>query len=75
MEFHDLLNHYIDDILNCSSKDLARTSNLSPAAISRYRNGNRVPDFESEQFRNIVTRNCKISARKENKKHISRKNF
>ena len=53
MEFKDKLNYYID-LLNCSSKDFAKACHLSTAAISRYRNGERIPNFQSKQFNNIV---------------------
>ena len=42
MKFDEVLNKYID-LINCSSKDLASSSNLSESIISRYRNGNRIP--------------------------------
>lgn len=54
MNFSTLLNNYID-ILNCSSKDLADVSNISPATISRYRNGERKPNFGSMQYKNLVS--------------------
>jgi transcriptional regulator with XRE-family HTH domain len=54
MLFHELLNEYIAAI-GCSGKELAEISGLSPAMISRYRAGTRVPARESESF-------CKLAA-------------
>lgn len=42
MTFSEALNKYIEQI-NCSSKDLSTTSQLSSAVISRYRKGERTP--------------------------------
>ena len=63
MEFKTKLNNYID-ILNCSSKELAEASMLSPAAISRYRNGERTPDFKSSQFNSLVSGIVKLAEQK-----------
>ena len=54
MKFEDVLNNYIE-ILNCTSKDLSNASSLSTATISRYRNGEREPIFESKQFNNLIS--------------------
>lgn len=52
MEFKDQLNKYMAD-LNCSAKLLAEVSALSPTVLSRYRNGERVPFADSEQFKKL----------------------
>ena len=53
MEFKDTLNKYIK-LLNCSSKDLSKVSGLSPATISRYRTGERVPDIGSQAYEALL---------------------
>ncbi len=50
MSFGDELNYYIEQ-LNCSAKELAVRSGISPAVISRYRSGERVPQADSRQIR------------------------
>lgn len=69
MNFADILNNYID-VLNCTSKELADSSGLSPAAISRYRSGERIPSFNSEQFNSLVLGLTKI-AKQNNIKSIT----
>jgi len=63
MNFSTVLNNYID-LINCSSKELSTASGISPAAISRYRNGERIPNFESKQFNNLISRNSPNCKRK-----------
>ena len=53
MTFCEQLNEYISKI-DCSSKELADTSNLSPTVISRYRNGERTPNIRSKQLEYLV---------------------
>lgn len=53
MEFADLLNEYIDKI-NCTSKELSNESGISPSLISRYRNGQRIPKYNSKQYINLI---------------------
>lgn len=69
MNLSNLLNSYIKT-LNCSSKDLAKASSLSTAAISRYRNGERVPNFESNQLNSLILGIVKLAEEK-NIKNIS----
>ena len=45
--FKDQLNEYMTQ-LNCSGRELAETSGLSPATISRYRSGEREPKSAAE---------------------------
>ena len=45
MQISDLLNRYIQR-LQCSAKDLAEAAGLSPASVSRYRTGDRLPNGE-----------------------------
>ena len=53
MTFCEQLNEYILKI-DCSSKELADTSTLSPTVISRYRNGERTPNIRSKQLESLV---------------------
>lgn len=53
MTFKDKLSEYIE-ILDCTAKDLSDNSGLSPATISRYRSGERVPEADSDNFSNLV---------------------
>ena len=63
MEFTNILNNYIE-LLNCSSRDLSNSSGISPAAISRYRSGERIPSFNSKQFNNLISGIVKIAEEK-----------
>jgi transcriptional regulator with XRE-family HTH domain len=49
MQFRDVLNRYIEQI-GCSAKELSDASRVSPAVISRYRSGERIPSPESPQL-------------------------
>ena len=40
--------------LDCSSKELADSSGLSAATISRYRSGERIPDVESDNLKQLI---------------------
>lgn len=53
MRFQDLLNEYLDR-LNCTGKELAAASGISPAVISRYRSGSHSPEPGSEQWRRLM---------------------
>ena len=53
MTFKDKLSEYIE-VLDCTAKDLSDNSGLSPATISRYRSGERVPEADSDNFSNLV---------------------
>ena len=53
MKFCECLNDYIEKI-SCTGKELAKNSNISEAIISRYRNGERVPDADGEYLRNLA---------------------
>ncbi len=53
MTFKDKLSEYIE-ILDCTAKDLSDNSGLSPATISRYRSGERIPEADSDNFSNLV---------------------
>ena len=53
MLFKDKLAKYIE-LLDCTARDLSEYSGLSPATISRYRSGDRIPEAGSENFPNLV---------------------
>ncbi|MDD6328899.1 MAG: helix-turn-helix transcriptional regulator [Lachnospiraceae bacterium] len=64
MEFHTLINQYID-MLGCSARELADASGLSNAVISRYRSGERKPAPDSEQLEKIADGISKLAAPKQ----------
>lgn len=43
MKFNEIFTKYIK-LVNCTSKELAKETNLSESIISRYKNGSRIPD-------------------------------
>lgn len=53
MNFNEKLNEYIE-LLGCSAKELSEASLISPAVISRYRNGERIPKYPSDQFELLI---------------------
>ena len=71
MEFSKLLNDYIKTI-NCSSKELAKKSNLSQTVISRYRNGSRIPTNNSIHLNQLIN-GLAILAKEKNIKNHSKK--
>ena len=69
MEFKDKLNYYIE-LLDCSSSEIANACNISASAISRYRNGERIPSFNSEQLNSLMIGIAQI-AKEKNLKDIT----
>lgn len=53
MEFNEQLNKFIS-VLKCTAKELASASNLTPATLSRYCNGIRVPAVDSKEIENLA---------------------
>ena len=53
MTFSEYLNECIAQI-GCNASELARSSGLSQAVISRYRSGDRIPSLGSEQLARII---------------------
>ena len=51
MTFHDLLNQYIVR-LGCTANELSKVTGLSPASLSRYRSGERLPN--RDQMNRII---------------------
>ena len=49
MNFSEKLKDYME-MLQCTAKDLSDVSELSPATVSRYRSGERVPEPNSDAF-------------------------
>lgn len=60
MNFSDTLNHFLE-LIDCSAKDLALASNVSAAAISRYRAGERIPDFDGKQISSLADGIARLS--------------
>ena len=61
MDFAARLNAYVADV-GCSAKELADASGISPAAISRYRTGDRTPDPDGPQLRALAEGLAALSA-------------
>ena len=53
MKFNELLNQYMNT-LDCSGKELSDRTGLSSSLISRYRNGEREPQPDSEAIRTLA---------------------
>lgn len=53
MNFSDKLNDYME-IVGCTNKRLSDITGIAPPIISGYRNGNRFPKYDSEQFKSLV---------------------
>lgn len=52
MKFCDVLNSYIEE-LHCLAKDVEKYSGISAPTLSRYRSGERIPDKNSDNYKNI----------------------
>lgn len=63
MKFSEKLNDYIEQ-LSCTGKDICNLSGISAASFSRYRNGERVPEFGTKSFEDLCCALAQISARK-----------
>ena len=46
MTFPEIINTYLD-ILDCTASELAKESGITSASLSRYRNGQRVPETDT----------------------------
>ena len=53
MLFKDQLNIYMKE-LNCTAKQISEISELSAASLSRYRNGERIPETKSNTLNSIA---------------------
>ena len=63
MKFSEKLNDYIEQ-LSCTGKDICNLSGISAASLSRYRNGERVPEFGTKPFDDLCRALAQISAQK-----------
>lgn len=63
MKFSEKLNDYIEQ-LSCTGKDICNLSGISAASLSRYRNGERVPELGTKPFEDLCCALAQISAEK-----------
>lgn len=63
MKFSEKLNDYIEQ-LSCTGKDICNLSGISAASLSRYRNGERVPELGTKHFEDLCCALAQISAQK-----------
>ena len=63
MKFSEKLNDYIKQ-LSCTGKDICNLSGISAASFSRYRNGERVPEFGTKSFEDLCCALAQISVQK-----------
>ena len=63
MKFSEKLNDYIEQ-LSCTGKDICNLSGISAAFLSRYRNGERVPELGTKPFEDLCCALAQISAQK-----------
>lgn len=54
MSFVSTLNEYCV-LLDCSSKDLAERSGISPSTLSRYRSGRRTPSYDGDSVHKLAS--------------------
>ena len=62
MKFSEQLNNYAEKY-GFTSKELSEISGLSPATVSRYRSGERVPDIATEHFEKLCSAVTVLSKR------------
>ena len=63
MNFSEKLNEYMKR-LSCTAKELCNLSGISPASLSRYRNGERIPEFGTKSFEELCIAIAQIAAQK-----------
>ena len=63
MKFSEKLSEYIDQ-LSCMSKDICNLSGISAASLSRYRNGERVPELGAKHFNELCSAIVQIAEQK-----------
>lgn len=61
MKFQTQLNTYIQQ-LDCLAKDLSAASGISPATLSRYRSGERLPDPNAPAFGQLCQGIARLAA-------------
>lgn len=64
MDFSEYLNDYMEKV-HCSAKELSEATGLSPVVISRYRNGEREPIWNSEQLERLIHGMEMLAAKKQ----------
>ncbi|MGN1357938.1 MAG: hypothetical protein ACI4WU_01085 [Bacilli bacterium] len=69
INFSQKLNEYIK-ILKCTAKELSKTTGLSPSVISRYRQGERTPKYQSKQLEALIN-GLSILAKEKNIKNMN----
>ena len=67
MKFSEKLNDYIEQ-LSCTGKDICNLSGISAASLSRYRNGERVPELGTKPFEIYAVRWHRFPHKKESYK-------
>lgn len=63
MKFYEKLNEYIEK-LSCTAKELCDLSGISPATLSRYRSGERLPEIGTEVFDSLCHAVAEVSHKK-----------
>lgn len=63
MKFSEKLNDFIEQ-LSCTGKDICNLSGISAASLSRYRNGERVPELGTKHFEDLCCALAQLSAQK-----------
>lgn len=63
MKFYEKLNEYIEK-LSCTAKELCDLSGISPATLSRYRSGERLPETGTEAFDRLCHAVAEVSHKK-----------
>lgn len=63
MKFYEKLNEYIEK-LSCTAKELCDLSGISPATLSRYRSGERLPGTCTEAFDRLCHAVAEVSLKK-----------
>ena len=63
MKFTERLNEYIEQ-LSCTARELCNLSGISAASFSRYRNGERIPEFGTAPFERLCSAIAQIAAQK-----------
>ncbi len=61
MNFNEKLKEYME-LLHCTAKELSDASGLSPATLSRYRSGERIPEISSGAFDRLCLAIATLSA-------------
>ena len=64
MNFNQKLNEYIE-CLSCTAKELCDLSGISAASFSRYRNGERVPEYGTKAFDGLCSAVAQMACQKD----------